>query len=625
MIKIMLSILLVVTTLMRVNATDQVHPTMSDGFLGIAFDGIISASEAFIIYMIGAIISYRIAMYVTNRQLAHFQKVDSWLRNLVYLFEIYIKASIIPVFYAILAFSLLKLDKSFVLFDYCNEYVEITTIGVLFLLFVYVLLLPKHDNLEILSIKKSDCVKIYNSFSRIFISTVNLYCFLSLINKMKGIDYQTSDIVCRTIIAVHYMLEVWILKGTVHAISIRRKIAYVGIIAQFTRYINKKLWAILGLSILALYGHKIADSTPCFDSFICHMGTIVLTLLVMQFFAIGILEIATKYSLQMNHISVGKWALKFKKHIYTTANVANSLVYFAAFYFIMAYIFVDPAKFLADLNLLYATLKAAIQVYLIFFAYRCIDLFMAYKFECIYGRKEGRSKTLQSILPIIMQIVKIMIFVVGVLVVLANYNVDLTPVYTLVVGLGVPFSLAAKGTVVSFIKGFMMLIEDDLEIGNYVSVSGVKGIVEHIGLRTLKVREFNGTLHIIPYEVINIISNSSKDYTLHIVEAYCSNSMNINDFINVLHEVNTEVVENDNVRHLLTLERDFSFIRVKEFDEYGTKVTWGYATKPDIAGIFDCEFNNILKRKLTEKKMPYPKCLTRNGVNIAWSVYLDNK
>lgn len=611
--------------MLGVNAVEQYHPTMKDGFLGIAFDGVISASEAFVMYMIGAIISYRLAMFATNRQLKHFEKTNSKLKNLVLLLEIYIKSSLIPIAYAIISSSALKLDNSFILYDYCNEYIQVTTVGVLFLLFVYSLLLPKHDSMEVLAVRKSDCIKIYNSLGRVFISTVNIYCFLSLISKMKGLDYYTSDIVCRTLIAVHYMIEILALKGTVHAISIKQKIAYVGVVSQFTKYINKKLWAILCLSILALYGHKISDPNPCFNSFVWHMGIIFAALLIMQFIAICILECATKYSLQMNHIGVGKWATKFKKHIYSTANVAISVIYFAVFYSIMAYIFVDPAELLSDLSVLYMTLKAALQVYLIFFIYRCIDLFMSYKFETIYFNKEGRSKTLRSVLPIIMQGIKILVIIIGVLVVLANYNVNLTPVYTAVVGLGVPVSLAAKGTVTSFLKGFMMLLEDDIEIGNYISVSGIKGIVENIGLRTLKVREFNGTLHIIPYEVINIISNSSKDYTLHIVEAYCSNSTNINDFINVLHEVNAEIVVNDNVRHLLTLEKDFSFIRVKEFDEYGTKVTWGYATKPDIVGLFDCEFNNILRQKLTEKNMQFPKYLTKNGVNIAWGVYLDNK
>lgn len=597
-------------------------PTMKDGILGVALDGIWSASEVFVLYMIGAIITYRVSMYLIHKFLADFQMSQHRVQDIFRLLEIYIKSAFIPAIYGVLAHSVLKLDRSFVLYECCNEYITLITCGVLFLLLIYTLLLPAHENFDVLRINKSDSIKIYKSFSRIFISTTGTYCFLVLTDAMSGLDYLIVDMVCRSILVVHYLSEIFVLKETIHSISLRRRIAYIGMVSHFVQYINKRWWIVSSAAIFGLYVFYISDAHPHFEKFVYNNAIIFFTLLITQLIAIHVLEFATSLSLRINTMDVGHWSNRFKRHVYITANVAVSVLYFISTYTLFAYIFGNPVEFFLKTGVIYTTLKAAIQVYIVFFVYKCVDLFLSYKSECWYFEKGNRAKTLRSVLPIAVIAVKCLVVGIGIMIVLANYNVNLTPVYTAILGLGVPISLAAKGTVTSFIQGFMMLLEDDLEIGNCVTVAGVRGIVEDIGIRTVKIRDFSGTLHVIQYANIGVISNSSKDYTSHYMEIYCPPDVNINEFIKILHEVLAETQKMPDIQPSLLLKRDFNFIGIKGFDENGIKFAWSYSTKPDIVGHFYDVFCDILMKRLSEKGMPFPKCLDK-GIHVNWNAYLN--
>lgn len=597
--------------------------TLSDGFLGIAFDGVLSASEVFLMFVIGAYISYKLAMYLVNRQLAKFTPQESKLRTAVSLIEIYLKAAVIPAVYGIFVNSALKLDRSFVLYEYCNEYVLVTTIGTLFLVFAYTLLLPNHKELDILRMHKTDAVKLYDSFSRIFISTTCLYCFLSLANKMGGIDYLMVDIICRSIAALHYVYEILSLKHVIHAFAKFRKIAYVGHIALFVRYINQRVFWIACFTVLMTYAYDISSKDACFVDFVGHVAVVVAVLCTTQILSIHLLEFATSKSLAINRIDVVGMAGKFKRHIYETANVAISIMYVAMFYMLTAYIFADPKEFVSDISMLYVTIKAVVQIYLVFFLYKCIDLFLSYKTEVLYAEKSGRAKTLRSILPAITVAVKFIIIGIGIMVVLANYGVNLSPLYAAIVGLGIPIANSAKETVKSFIQGFMMLLDDDMEIGDVVHAGGVLGVIEHIGVWSMKIRENTGIVHVVPYSSVSVISNYSRDFTTHFMDIYCPNTIDVDMFIGILHEVCNDLYKNEKIAHLLFKNKGFNYVRIKDFDELGTTLRWSYSSKPEPTGLIESAFNTILREKLTARSICYPRCMAKN-VNIAWSAYIQD-
>ena len=90
-----------------------------------------------------------------------------------------------------------------------------------------------------------------------------------------------------------------------------------------------------------------------------------------------------------------------------------------------------------------------------------------------------------------------------------------------VVGLAIGFG--AQTLVRDFINGFLILVENQYDLGDTVRIAGVQGAVEAMTLRRTVLRDDTGALHTVPSSEIKVVSNLTRDWTqvpLHISVAY---------------------------------------------------------------------------------------------------------
>ncbi len=77
-----------------------------------------------------------------------------------------------------------------------------------------------------------------------------------------------------------------------------------------------------------------------------------------------------------------------------------------------------------------------------------------------------------------------------------------------VVGLAVGFG--AQSLVRDVLSGFFIILEDQYDVGEYIEAVGVGGVVEEVGLRVTRLRDFSGVLHIVPNGIIDKVSNHNR-------------------------------------------------------------------------------------------------------------------
>ncbi|MBX9972216.1 mechanosensitive ion channel family protein [Cytobacillus firmus] len=163
------------------------------------------------------------------------------------------------------------------------------------------------------------------------------------------------------------------------------------------------------------------------------------------------------------------------------------------------------------------------------------------------GRKErispGRSKTLQSLAKNVFSYVLIFIFAVTILQI---FGIKATAILAGagVVGLAVGFG--AQGLVSDVVTGFFILLERQIDVGDYVTTGSYSGIVEQIGLKTTQIRGFDGTLHYIPNREITSLSNHSRGNMRALVDIGISYDDNIDEAITVLQETCDKIAEENN-------------------------------------------------------------------------------
>jgi small conductance mechanosensitive channel len=95
----------------------------------------------------------------------------------------------------------------------------------------------------------------------------------------------------------------------------------------------------------------------------------------------------------------------------------------------------------------------------------------------------------------------------------AVFDFNPTPLLASAGVAGVAIGLAAQTIVKDMINGMLVLVEDQYNVGDWVTLAGISGTVEAMSLRKTSVRGGDGTLYLIPNSQITNVANQSRDFS----------------------------------------------------------------------------------------------------------------
>jgi moderate conductance mechanosensitive channel len=107
--------------------------------------------------------------------------------------------------------------------------------------------------------------------------------------------------------------------------------------------------------------------------------------------------------------------------------------------------------------------------------------------------------------------------------------------------LGIAVGLGAQSLFKDMLNGVFILVEDQYNVGEVVSLAGLKGTVEDLSLRRTTLRDADGTLYIIPNSQIATVSNLSRDYAVATLHVSVDASANPDKVIALLTDVASQV------------------------------------------------------------------------------------
>jgi small conductance mechanosensitive channel len=156
-----------------------------------------------------------------------------------------------------------------------------------------------------------------------------------------------------------------------------------------------------------------------------------------------------------------------------------------------------------------------------------------------------RVQQVRTVASVLTSVGVFVIFFVAALEVLSLVGLNLGPMLASAGIAGLAIGFGAQTLVHDFINGFFILLENQYDIGDTVRIAGVKGTVERMSLRNTVLRDEDGTLHIVPNSSIQIVSNTTRDWSqlaLRVTVAYSEPSDKI---VNLLKQVGEDVRHSD--------------------------------------------------------------------------------
>jgi small-conductance mechanosensitive channel len=152
-----------------------------------------------------------------------------------------------------------------------------------------------------------------------------------------------------------------------------------------------------------------------------------------------------------------------------------------------------------------------------------------------------RTRQVRTLTSVITSVGVFVILFVAALEVLPLFGFDLGPLLASAGVAGIAIGFGAQTLVKDFINGFYILLDNQYDIGDKVSIAGVKGTVEDMSLRRTTLRDDDGTVHVVPNSQITIVSNLTRDWSqvvMRVVVAYGEPSDRI---IALLQQIGEEI------------------------------------------------------------------------------------
>lgn len=218
----------------------------------------------------------------------------------------------------------------------------------------------------------------------------------------------------------------------------------------------------------------------------------------------------------------------------------------------------------------------------------------------------AQIKRAYTLTHIVRDVARLVILFVGMTMILSEGGVDLKPLLAAAGLGGLAIGFGAQSLVKDLISGFFILWEDSIRIGDVVEVAGVAGLVEEVELRTIKLRDLSGNVHVVPNGVIDKVKNLTKDYSYYVFDIGVAYRENVDEVMGVLQEI-AEDVRRDS-RFADDILEPLEMLGVDQFTDSAVIIKCRIKTEPLKQWRVGREMNRRIKNTFDAKgiEIPFP-------------------
>jgi small-conductance mechanosensitive channel len=122
----------------------------------------------------------------------------------------------------------------------------------------------------------------------------------------------------------------------------------------------------------------------------------------------------------------------------------------------------------------------------------------------------ARAARLRTLVPMLRTT---LLFAIGMVVLLAaldQLGINIGPLLAGASIIGVALGFGSQKLVQDFITGIFLLMENAIQVGDFITVADVSGAVEHLSIRTVRLRAGDGALHVVPFSSVSTVTNTNR-------------------------------------------------------------------------------------------------------------------
>ncbi|RYJ04199.1 MAG: mechanosensitive ion channel, partial [Acetobacteraceae bacterium] len=216
----------------------------------------------------------------------------------------------------------------------------------------------------------------------------------------------------------------------------------------------------------------------------------------------------------------------------------------------------------------------------------------------------ARSARVRTLLPMLRTVIGVFILVFVVLNALSQLGVNVAPLLAGAGVVGLAIGFGSQTLVKDIITGVFLLLEDAVAVGDSVNVGGKGGVVEHLSIRSIKLRDGDGSIHIVPFSTVTTVTNSTRDFAFAMADVLVSYETNTDEAGAAIKAIVAEM--RTEPRFERAIRDEFDFWGVDNLGQVGVLLRGRVRTEPTQRWPVQRELLRRVKRKFEELGIDIP-------------------
>lgn len=216
------------------------------------------------------------------------------------------------------------------------------------------------------------------------------------------------------------------------------------------------------------------------------------------------------------------------------------------------------------------------------------------------------DKKKKTILSLIKNILKYVVYIFVILAILSVYGVDTTGIIASLGIAGLVIGLALQDIIADFVAGIFILFDDQYTIGDVVEINGFKGEVIGFGLMSTKIKNATGDVLILSNSSFKEVINFSRNNVNLIVTLDVAYNTDIDKLEKVLKDLEEDVKKMENTTGT------YNLLGVNEFSSSSIKYLVSIVCKPNCQYQIKRDYLKLIKKTFEKNNIEIPY----NTVNV---------
>lgn len=188
-------------------------------------------------------------------------------------------------------------------------------------------------------------------------------------------------------------------------------------------------------------------------------------------------------------------------------------------------------------------LRAAVIIFVAWVVLRLVkSVFLRWLDKTIaQGTDAERTQRFSTLSRVIGYVITLVFSITTLMLALAELGVSIAPLLASAGIAGVAIGFGAQSLVKDYFTGLVLLLENQVRVGDFVELEGKGGTVEEVTLRYIRLRDREGSVHFVPNGEIKVVTTKTREFAYAFMLLEVDNECAIDDVTRALHEAGAEL------------------------------------------------------------------------------------